>query len=263
MVYRRPSNVRAPRAIRKKTPKRANAGFVLSKPMKSLVLKEINRTSESRQRTTASVLINFDGPIGATDWFTVIPAIVQGDARENRNGAEITLTSLVIRGFIRMTPDGTTAGDALMGRLFVVSAKRSALNIDVTDLSNNLLKEGSQPRAFDGTLDHVWLPTNAQYVTAHHDKRMMFVTDHISYIDGGTGGNSEDTRVSQRIVVKPFTIALKVKGKVLKYSTNSSQYPENYVPQIGLGFVNLNSASPDLNTRLTMAYHVTMTWKDH
>lgn len=242
---------------------KANA-LTLTKPMRSLVLKEINRTSETKERTIfATSMINFDGPISATDWYEMLPALTQGDSRENRDGAEITLVSLVIQGFIRGTPDGAAAGDALMSRLFVVSAKRSNFGVNTTDLSNNLLREGAAPRAFDGTLDHVYLPTNSAYVTAHYDKKQLFVTDHVTYVDGGSVGNSEDTRVAQKITVRPFRIALKVKGKVLRYAANSSQYPENFLPLLGMGFVNLNQVTADLNTRLSIFYHVTMRWKDH
>lgn len=109
--------------------------------------------------------------------------------------------------------------------------------------------------------DH-FFPTNTATCTKHYDRSMYFVSDHVTYVDGGTGGNSEDTRVAQKIVVKPFRIVMKVKGKKLKYQQNNSQYPENYLPLLALGFCNLNSNSADLNTRLSYYYSIRMRWKD-
>lgn len=252
----------APRAIRKKPRRYKTKNLTLSKPMKSLVNREINRQNETHERLFYSGIVNVDSAIGNADWSLIIPATVQGDARENRMGAELTLTSLIIRGFIRMTPDGSSTGDALMARLMVVSAKRQARHVNVTDLSNSLLREGSQPRTYDGTLEHHYMPTNTAYITKHFDRSYIMATDHITYVDGGTGGDSEDTRVAQRIVIKPFTIRLKVRGKKLRYENNSSQYPENFSPLIGLGFANMNTNAFDANTRLSYFFHVTMRWKE-
>lgn len=251
----------APRAIRKKQRRVSARNYKLTKPMKSLVNREINRSHESKERFYYPSLINVDSAIGNSDWYNIIPAVVQGDTRENREGAEITLLSLTIKGFIRMTPDGSSTGDALAARLLVVSPKRQSRVVNVTDLSNNLLRDGANQTNYDGTLSHHYFPTNTGYVTTHYDRSFYMTTDHINYVDGGTIGNSQDTRTSQRIVVRPFFIRMRVKGKKLKYFDNGEQYPENFSPRIALGFANMNTDAFDSATRLSYFYQVKMRWK--
>lgn len=238
----------------------------LSPVVRKLVDRRINKGEETHFKTFTSGLINFDSAIGEADIKQLMPAISQGDTVQDRAGAKIKLVSMSIKGYLKFVPSGANDDDSYAVRHMVYSSKKYRTADQLGDLAtrndiaNNLLKDGNDAVAFNGTWGKLHLPHNAAEITVHYDKIKYLKSNAVL---AELAGQQVYTRTSVPIVIMPYTIRLKVKNKILKYAEPADTYPSNFYPVLSHGFINLNApTSADTNTRVSDIYQVQVRFKD-
>lgn len=254
--------------VQKKARKAKVSGLRLNPVVAKLVDRRIHSSDTTHFKTFTGGVVNFDSSIGLTDFYNLLPAISQGDTVQDRSGDRIKLVSLTIKGYLKFVASGADNDDSYFVRHIVMSSKKytttGQLDADAnrTEIANNLLKDGNDAVNFDGTWKRLHLPLNSAELTKHYDKvKLLKSAAVLAELVGGEGNVT--TRTSVPIAIRPYTIRLKVKGKVLKYPEPNDQYPSNFLPILTHGFVNCNDpTNADTNNRVSNIYQVHMRWKD-
>ena len=219
----------------------------------------INRAQETKKAVYESGLIAFNSGITATaDVLKVFPDIAVGGYSWQRVGQKITLTKVVIRGYISTTgPATTSASRSRYGVRHMLCAdkqKNDYTLVGTTDLAKLLEAPGADGQYMDGTVETYMTPVNRENFTSRMDKKFPLTQ---IYEEG------DDGKSVARDSIKFFT-------KTLTFGTNGKQIvfeggttPINFKYFMLLGYCYLDGSSPDVgSTDLKMSYTATAYYKD-
>lgn len=223
------------------------------------VQRVINRSQETKKSIYESGLVSYNSPITATgDVLRIMPDIPRGTSSWERTGQKITLTKIVIRGYITTTGPATTSDHraryGIRHLLLADKQKNDWQQVTGTDL-NGLLEAVSAPgQAFSGTTANYMTPINRENFTSRMDKKFPLTQNYAPASDGSA---------SARDCIKFFT-------KTLTFGTNGkdlyfegSNHPINFKYFMSLGYCYLDNSAPDsVTTDVMMNYTATAYYKD-
>lgn len=247
-VYSRP-RASASRATIQKRKKQVNwtKSYKLSKPVDQLVDAKIKKFIEPKQAirmigdglTPGNPPVQFNSNVPVL--YQLIPPLRQGLTRDDRQGAQIKVTSLRVEGFIMVEPEDAQNQSAagLDVRLVAATNKSrpaySQLYQDTAATTDNMLKNGDLPQSFSGIYSRFYLPTNKQLIRTHHDHKMLMLNNV-----QGNGGEA----IPIKWLVKRFAFNIKMKGKLLQYSAPTDTLPKNAAPFLAPLYHYLDGAAP-------------------
>lgn len=255
----------APRAMQKKarSDKYAAARLKLSKPMRVLVDRRVDRKLETKVGYR-HVTFNPSSKITYSQVSLLLPEIPQAGSSGNPEvdrevciGSSIIATSFHINGYMNMVyEDSEPDWSTILARMFIVSDKGirfyGALSGGVYDFVGELLRHGSTPQDYDGTPEAQLMPINFDRVTTHHTRTYNLAGD-MAVHTGFTG--------SLKVKTIPFRVNLKLKNKVLKYAEPDDVFPHNYAPVFALGWTCANGNTPS-GSPVKVVYTTTLRYKD-
>jgi len=241
-----------------------------SKALTKAVQSIIHKQAETKEAYHAIDNVAFNSGINSTgDMQRVLPNIGSGTAENQRIGEQCRLQSLRIKGHLYLSTANNSVSNARIGvRMFVVQPKNLSGYPDVSVTTTwlaGLLKKGGTNTGFTGIISDLYAPVNTDYVTCLYDK-VTYVT--MPFIFNQTLGvpTQAYTSTAWDMVnsVKFFNINLKVKNKLLKYDKDySTVQPTSYSPILVVGYVHLDSSSPDvLTTQVYVSYDSIVTYED-
>lgn len=211
----------------------------LSKPVETLVKKEIKASTETNTTYLHFRRTQFQNiPTGIQRAVSVFPIINQGDSRVERLGTKIRLVSGLTRGLITIPADDNPIlgnGDRpdIMFRMMLVSAKpfdsiQGWVDQYTTQVFPNMFKSGDVGEAPTGTMVDMWKPINREQLTVHYDKVFHLKRNYPYFPDPtSTSGATFQSPVSI-----PFTIKHKCKNKSVKFVGSSATASSNYDPRL-------------------------------
>lgn len=262
-VYKKKS-VGKKRIFRKK-----RTAKTVSKNVKSYVHRALKRNTETKIVTTSYTPTLFNSGISSIgDLCTVLPPVSQGTGQNQRIGNNIKPIKLVIRGYVCYYTSSSSLADArLIGaRLMCWQDKtnRSYGNSGITNY--NLLNNGGTSLTFDGTVNRWLSPHNNDQFTFFADRRMKLLKPY-GYSNVGAIASATNAMTSMdKSLFHPFVITINYKKLPawLKYDlVESSTYPTNFAPYLGLGYCDLMGAAADTtSTQLQLSYDATLYFKD-
>lgn len=182
----------------------------------------------------------------------VIPDITVGSARNQREGAELKMTSLKIQGLITIPADdnpviGTADRADITLRLLCLSAKKfkSLLQVQnnwvvLDQLYNKVFKPDDQSLPPVGLMTDAWMPINHESFTTHYDKTFRLKRG-VGYFPDPT---STSGAAHMPAVNHPFTINLKCKNKKLMYQDAATDFQNNFAPFVIATWAYTNGALP-------------------
>lgn len=276
---------RVPRALQRKKKTAKPPRYDLSKPMKELVMKQINKNEETNERQYESRLVSLPNiPDQNSHIFRVFPEVFQagqldaaGDPfpvnRETRTGTQIRAMNLKVQGRIFIPVDSDTIDNdraCLSCRLLILSCKKYKNYVDVfnnwdagTDLQEQLLKNGSESVNFDGYQFGLNLPVNHELFTVHHDEKFLL---NRGVIQNRTYGNVPVTEgygsAHMPFACHYFRKNVRVKNKIIKFNEETSSYPTNFSPFAVLLYSYTNGAAPSNVTIVKMQTQSQLRWKN-
>ena len=280
-------SAKVPKAMKPKPPpKKYQKKYVLAKPMKALVTKEINKREETNERQYESRLSELPNiPDQQQHLFRCIPEIFQaaqidpgtGDPypanRETRQGTKIRAMNLKVQGRIFLPVDSTTTDSdraCLSCRLLILSCKKYKKWDDVysnwdagSELQADLLKNGSESVSFDGYQFGLNLPVNDQLFTTHHDSRFLLNRGVINNYSYGNVPVTEGYGSSHMpFVIHYFKKSVKCKNKIVQFNDETSSMPTNFAPFALLLWTYTNGAAPSNTAIIKMQTQSQFRWKN-
>lgn len=197
----------------------------------------------------------------------IMPEVVDGTTRGNRQGAVIHLTRLNIKGrFDIPATDNPAVGNGdranILVRQLILSSKQYR---DLDDIQANwtaganlnslffkTAATGIPPSGF--SVDQFY-PVNREAFTVHYDKTFSLNR----YYNQGATGLSDTV---QKPVEHKFNINMKVKNKAVKYASSTANQAENFCPFMVYMFSYGNGAQPSSTTEVPYCeYLSTVTFK--
>lgn len=244
---------RVPTALRPVIKAKPVKTLTMTKPMKELVNKEIDRGTDTNYDTFHLRRRQFSNrPIDdpANRIMPVIPDLATGTLRNDRLGSHARILNLSIKGRIDIPADdnpllGNDDRAQIYVRMFVLSTKvekdiNDVITQWITNYNDVLFKNNSSPSAPTGQYVDMLSSVNHDVFTVHHDKVYKMDRLYPFFPDPtSTSGAS-----NQRPVSREFTINMKCKNKILRYNTPSSTQPRNYQPFVVCLFAYGNGATP-------------------
>jgi len=269
MAYaKKPYRRRAPakKSTRRIVRKSGKPSKALTKAVKSIIHKQ----AETKEAYHAIDNVAFNSGINATgDMQRVLPNIGVGTAENERIGEQLRLQSLSIKGHMYLSTANNSVSNARIAvRMFVVQPKNLQGFPDAsatTSWLSKLLKKGGSNVGFTGIISDLYAPINTDMITCHYDK-VSYIT--MPFIFNQTLGvpTQAYTSTAWDMVnsTKFFNINLKVKNKLLKYDKDySTLQPTSYTPILVVGYVHLDSSSPDvLTTQVYVSYDAVVKYED-
>lgn len=260
---------KAPRAMQPKAiPAKEKPKYDLSKPMKSLVVAEINKKEETHERFYQTVLQGLPNiPSDNAFIFRLLPDIQQagqldggGDPypnnRETRTGSNVRLMALNVKGRVFIPSSQSPESDdraCISCRFIIMSCKKLQNWDDIYSnwdaghiLYNKFLKNGAEEDGFDGYQFGLDLPINHDLMTVHVDKKFVLNRGNIEKVNPtGIPAPTEGVGAARMpFALKYLNFNLKVKSKILKYQNENSDQPTNYSPFAVLCWTYTNGAAP-------------------
>jgi len=245
----------------------------LNPTVAKLVDRRINRDDEThsvglhyRRSQWANIMTAAQVPIRVTG---LLPNIPTASSRADREGAEVTLRSMVVKGIITIPADDTPYfGNAdradIMFRLCCLSSKKYK---DIDSIQSNwlagdqlfskMLKPAQIATPPTGTNLDMWKPINRQVFTVHYDRVFNFkrgVCLPASQVPPSDQGLSHMPAIN-----KAFRIALKVKNKKLYFNDSTDQEPSNFAPFVVGWWSYTNGAAPSASG-VPFVEHFTQTY---
>lgn len=190
------------------------------------------------------------------------PNIGQGTAENERIGDEVKAQKLKIQGILTMNLTyGAAASATRLGvRILIVQPKAYSsvgiIQAEAATWLGTLLKKGGVDTGFTGITSDLYAPINTNAITCYYDK-VHYMT--IPYLTTSVGAS--ETQFSTKF----FTADLKLRNKILKYSTPFSGGISaiNYNPVILCGYVHLDGSSPDtVNAQVSMSFISSLMYED-
>lgn len=247
-----------PRALNWKSKRKVNPRLKLSRPLKTLVNKEINKGELVCSKVYNYPRTSFNNvPSAAADVIRLMPDIAQAGtgsttvSRENRQGSKLRLTSLSIQGTVDIPPPANSNDPdraSLQCRLLCLSCKKYGDLKDVianwtsgsSPLEPYLLRDGEAGIPYPG---HSWgnrYPINTNLFTVHKDIRFN-LTRGVQVIQGSGDGT---TLIPYPI--KHFKFNVKCKNKILKYRDSTGIQATNFAPFCLFMYSFQNGAAPSV-----------------
>lgn len=259
-------NPRGKRATKAKSAKKLAARPVFKKAVQKIV-SSMSEDKMAYHCPSESALVNFNSIISSTgDYLQVIPNMTTGDEENQRQGDEITVKNLSVKGYLRFIP-AVVASDVKFSqvgvRLMCLSLKKTSSWDLVTGSAtplNSLLKRGGTTVGFSGQLSDLFNPVNTDLFTVHGNK-VFYMTQNNNSFATNVGYWSVDIKDQ----IKFFNFNIKMKNKKLKYDddTNSGLLPTNSAPFLVVGYVYLNGNVPDtVVSNLGMYYQSVLRYED-
>lgn len=280
-------SAKVPKAMKPKPkPKSQQPKYVLAKPMKALVTKEINKREETNERQYQSRLVELPNiPDQNFHIFRCFPEIFQagqinpatGDPypsnRETRQGTKIRAMNLKVQGRIFIPVSSNTLDNdraCLSCRLLILSCKKYKKWDDVfsnwdagSELEADLLKNGSESVSYDGYQFGLNLPVNDQLFTTHHDSKFLL---NRGVLQEKTYGNVPVTEgvglAHMPFAVHYFKKTIKCKNKVLQFNDETTSFPTNFAPFAVLLYSYTNGSAPSNVTVVKMQTQSQLRWKN-
>lgn len=200
----------------------------------------------------------------------LLPNIPTASSRADREGAEVTLKSMVVRGMITIPADDTPYfGNAdradIMFRLCCLSSKKYKSISDIQDnwlagdqLFSKMLKPAQIANPPTGTNLDMWKPINRQVFTVHYD-RVYNLKRGVCLPADQTPPGSDQGLAHMPAINKPFTIRLKVKNKKLYFNESTDQELSNFAPFVVGWWSFTNGAAPSASG-VPFVEHFTQTY---
>ena len=241
--------------VRKRQAQNNYKNLKLSKPVKTLVDRRINKSEETHTayylfRPYQFTNLIADNP--AQRIWQVMPNLARGTERTDRIGSEIRPYSLRIKGRVMIPADqnpllGNDDRAQIYIRLMVLSWKMCKNLDDVEsnwtsgqNLNNFFFKPGASGQAPTGLYSDMLLPINHDMLTTHFDK-VYKMNRHYPFFPDPT---STSGAASQIPVSKEFNINVKCKNKKLCYVNEADVQPSNFAPFVCALFCYGNGANP-------------------
>ena len=265
-------------SIHKRRNVKVKAGKNLKQAIKSEIVKYQNsgikqyNDARTQYNNSASVVADLRQILPAIFQVgqTVSPGVLQKDDVESREGNKIRLTSIRVQGLIAIPsndqPESADRG-LIYCRLLCISCKKYS-NLQAfrnewdtgENIRNVLLKYGSSPVAFNGTMEHMYLPINSEMFTSHYDRK--FYLNRGQRIQIGSSLNDGIGGLHMPNVYKPFSFSLKVHDKQLLYSNPADSQPSNFGPAVILLYSYANGAAASVAAVPFMNFTTTTRWKE-
>lgn len=200
----------------------------------------------------------------------ILPNIPTASSRADREGAEVTLRSMVVKGMITIPANDTPYfGNAdradICLRLCCLSCKKyqNIATIQSNWLAGDLLfqkmlKPAQIANAPTGTNLDMWKPINRQVFTVHYDKVFNFKRG-VCLPAVQLPTPSDQGLAHMPAINKPFRIRLKVKNKKLYFNESTDQSPSNFAPFIVGWWSYTNGAAPSISA-VPFVEHFTQTY---
>jgi len=232
----------------------------LNKQEKKEVGSMIAAKKEDKVASTNSGLIQHNSAISAGDLYRLLPGITQGVAEGQRIGNSILAKKCLVQGLVNVNYNGARTRAKIGARVFVFSVKGyadgAAAISDAPNWINALLRDGTNVRAFDGSVRSYFLPVNTDLITLHGERRMNMTFPF--QLNTGISPDSTSFPVQTQYSYKYWKMAVKCRNKKLLYSASQAgggvdTIPNNYGPIVAVGYCKLDGSAPDvLDTGLTM-----------
>lgn len=246
-----------------------------TKGLKKFVMGIVNDGREDKQAFhtlgSGQEMVPFESGMYEYNLHRIIPNIQKGVEENERIGEQINAKSLVLKGIMKFnyeTQEGSPNMSNVAVRVMCLSLKTSpSWQQSLSNMTNsleNLLRRGATTVPFKGYLEDIYSPVNTDLFTVHYNK--VFYINQSYFVQIGTGGGPVSADLKN--TVKFFTIKLKVKNKLLKYSNafgaNDDLLPSNYSPFFIAGYSYLNGASPDGQeaAQLKITYNTELKYED-
>jgi len=239
--------------------KSTSSGRGLSKKARAEVKGLMHETKEDKQASSNSGLIQHNSAIAVGDLLRLVPAITQGTAEGQRIGNEIMAKTLKVQGLLNVNYNGQRTRAKIGVRVFMFSVKgcadaNSAIAQSATWI-NGMLRDGTNVRAFDGSVRSYFLPVNTDLITLHAERRCNMTFPF--QLNTGIAPDATSFPVQTQFSYKYWKASIKCKNKKLKFSSQSAgggidTIPNNWGPLIAVGYCKLDGSAPDvLDTGVT------------
>jgi len=259
-------NAKAKRPAKRANRKPGKPSKALTKAVQSIIHKQ----AETKMAYHAIDNVGFNSGINALgDMQRVLPNIAIGTADNERIGEQCRLMSLRLKGHLYLSTANNSVSNARIGvRMFVVQPKNLSGYPDASATTawlSKLLRKGGTNTAFTGIISDLYAPVNTDAITCHYDK-VTYVTMPFIFNQSLGVPTTGYTSTAWDMVnsTKFFNINLKVKNKLLKYDKDySTTQPTSYTPILVVGYVHLDSSSPDVvTTQVYVSYDSIVTYED-
>lgn len=250
--------------------RRKTTNLAKRRNFKKAVKSVVNSMAEDKMAYHANsetALTYFNSNINQTgDMLQVLPNISSGDEENQRDGDQITVKKLTVKGYIRFSPVpvGNIAFCQVGVRLMCLSLKKTSswdlATSTATPIANSLLRRGGTTVGFSGQLSDLYNPINTDLFTVHGNKT-FYLTQNQNNWATQVGYYSLDVKNQ----IKMFTFDIKMKNKKLKYddNTNSGLLPTNSAPFLCVGYVYLNGDAGDsIVSNLGLHYQSVLRFED-
>lgn len=239
----------------------------LTRPVRKAVSKLIDAKKEKKfttgyqTQTFNSSIGNTGGPSGFSEFYSLIPAIPQGTAQNERIGDTVRPTWMNINVHLAATDDVSSFSGIV--RLFILedlTIADSTLQAVGLPNANLLLDAGGLQFPYSGGMDTHLLPVNKQRFRVLHDKLIK--------VQKGTGqqGNLANAYTGDNtcpIGSSHHQFRLKVNTRaVWKYDADTDQLPSNQAVWLALGYVNDNGVIDVANQRVQLSWTSTVYYTD-
>jgi len=230
----------------------------------------MHSTKEDKIVSNNSGLVEHNSDISQGDCLRVLPGITQGVAEGQRIGNEIIAKKLTVQGLVNVNFNGRATRAKIGVRMFLFSVKSFADGNQAIQNSaqwiNGFLRDGTNVRAFDGSVKSYFLPVNRDLITLHAERRMN-MTFPFQY---NTGMNPDSTSfpVQTQYSYKYWKASIKCKNKKLKFSSITAGggvdlIPNNWGPILAVGYCKLDGSGADvLDTGVTSAWNSQFHFED-
>lgn len=189
------------------------------------VIQAIQTTAEHKVSKMEDNANTMSSEITDANVYRLMPRINQGSkGNGERNGNEIRLKKLTIKGYITIPSQTTATGGAFLARVMILKSRAFSANQIVTDPTANFeyndLMEYDQP--FTSTPNNWLQGINRNKFISRRDKKFKLFT--------GTNQQGDDSNPPYPDSVKFFSITLTFgkQGKKLIYNNSTSSQTENF-----------------------------------
>jgi len=220
-----------------------------------------------------STYINFNSQITGNDWYRALPLVAKGDEQHQRQGDQITPTSLKLTWDFSFTPTNILLLPDVSSRDITVvllmahsksgkvyrsaGASQTGAAPDAStgylkgDQGANTYFDGNQLRSTFSWNKAAWTPILTKKFRLHKPAGVANATQATSYNYG-----------QSQIVRRQFTHTIKKLPK-LKYDSTQNGVPQNYAPYWAVGYYYNDGSKPDTSGGiLQVSCRTYMSWKD-
>lgn len=255
MPYRAYHRKPPPRALAYKNKRKVNPRLKLSRPLKTLVNKEINKNELTQTKIYNFPRTAFNNqPNAAGDVIRLMPDLVQAGqgsapvSRENRQGSKVRMVNLTVQGTVDhpVGNDNDPDRGSLQCRMLILSCKKFGDLKDVianwttgaAPLEAQLLRDGQSAIAYPGYSWGNRYPVNHELFTVHKD--IKFNLTRLTQI----GEVNSTGQTNQSYPIKHINFNVKCKNKILKYRDDTVTQASNFAPFAVFMYSFQNGAAP-------------------